>query len=68
MRARNSVAAVIVSVATLAFASIAYGDGAGDPAAVKNDNGKYEDKDGNPTYNVATDGTVDWYTYSGYRR
>jgi methanol metabolism-related c-type cytochrome len=68
MRARNSVAAVIVSVAALAFASVALGDGSGDPAAVKNDNGKYEDKDGAPTYRVAGDGTVDWYTYSGYRR
>jgi methanol metabolism-related c-type cytochrome len=68
MRARNSVAAVIVSVAALAFAGVAFGDGAGDPAAVKNDNGKYEDKDGNPTYKVGADGTVDWYTYSGYRR
>ena len=26
------------------------------------------DKDGNPTYKVQADGTVDWYTYSGYRR
>ena len=68
MRARNSVAAVIVSVAALAFANVALGDGSGDPAAVKSDNGKYEDKDGNPTYKVGGDGTVDWYTYSGYRR
>jgi methanol metabolism-related c-type cytochrome len=39
-----------------------------DPAAVKSDDGKYLDKEGNPTYKVAPDGTVDWYTYSGYRR
>ena len=30
--------------------------------------GKYLDKDGDPTFKVAPDGTVDWYTYSGYRR
>ena len=43
-------------------------DGSGNPAAVKNDDGKYSDKDGNPTYKIQSDGTVDWYTYSGYRR
>jgi methanol metabolism-related c-type cytochrome len=39
-----------------------------DSAAVKSDNGKYLDKEDNPTFKVAPDGTVDWYTYSGYRR
>jgi methanol metabolism-related c-type cytochrome len=34
----------------------------------KEENGKYFDADGNPTYNIKEDGTVDWYTYSGYRR
>ena len=41
---------------------------ADDPAAVKSEDGKYLDKEGNPTFKVAADGTVDWYTYSGYRR
>jgi methanol metabolism-related c-type cytochrome len=36
------------------------------PASVED--GKYLDKDGNPTYQVKPDGTVDWYTYSGFRR
>jgi methanol metabolism-related c-type cytochrome len=30
--------------------------------------GRYLDKEGNPTYNVQADGTVDWYTFSGFRR
>jgi methanol metabolism-related c-type cytochrome len=47
---------------------VALADGGGDPAAVKDENGKYMDKDGNPTFKVQADGTVDWYTYSGYRR
>ena len=47
---------------------IAIADGPGDPAAVKSEDGKYLDKEGNPTFKVAADGTVDWYTYSGYRR
>ncbi len=40
----------------------------GNPAAVTNDNGMWRDKDGNPTFKIAADGTVDWYTYSGFRR
>jgi methanol metabolism-related c-type cytochrome len=46
----------------------AFADGSGDPAAVKQEDGKYYDKDSNPTYKVQSDGTVDWYTYSGFRR
>ncbi|MEJ1160848.1 c-type cytochrome, methanol metabolism-related [Prosthecomicrobium sp. N25] len=36
--------------------------------AVKVEEGKYQDKDGNPTWNKTEDGTWDWYTFSGYRR
>jgi methanol metabolism-related c-type cytochrome len=43
-------------------------DGPGDSAAVKTEDGKSFDKEGNPTYRIAQDGTVDWYTYSGFRR
>jgi methanol metabolism-related c-type cytochrome len=43
-------------------------DGTGDPTAVKNEDGKYYDKNGNPTFHIAKDGTVDWYTFSGFRR
>jgi methanol metabolism-related c-type cytochrome len=46
--------------------SVAYA--ADDPTAVKSEDGKYFDKEGNPTYKVGADSTVDWYTYSGYRR
>ena len=49
-------------------AGLAFADGSGDPAAVKNEDGKYYDREGNPTYKVQADGTVDWVTYSGYRR
>jgi methanol metabolism-related c-type cytochrome len=67
LRSRSLTRALVVtSFAALACAALA--DGSGDPAAVKNENGKYSDKDGNPTYKIAADGTVDWYTYSGYRR
>jgi methanol metabolism-related c-type cytochrome len=30
--------------------------------------GKWTLKDGSPTYNIQADGTMDWFTYSGFRR
>ena len=55
-------------MAVAASGSIAVAETAVDPAAVKSENGKYLDKEGNPTFKVGSDGTVDWYTYSGFRR
>jgi methanol metabolism-related c-type cytochrome len=49
-------------------AHLTFADGAGDPAPVKTEGGKYYDKEGNPTFKVQSDGTVDWSTYSGFRR
>jgi methanol metabolism-related c-type cytochrome len=43
-------------------------EGAGDPAAASSEDGKFFSKDGDPTFRVKEDGTVDWYTYSGFRR
>ncbi len=37
------------------------------PAKTETD-GKWMTADGSPTFNIAPDGTVDWYTYSGFRR
>lgn len=39
-----------------------------DPAVGKQANGMWVDKDGNPTPHIAKDGTLDWFTFSGYRR
>lgn len=36
--------------------------------AVSNEDGKYFDAEGVPTFNISPDGTVDWFTFSGYRR
>ena len=47
---------------------ITFAENAVDAAAVKSEDGKYFDKEGNPTFKVGADGTVDWYTFSGYRR
>ncbi|MFC7400509.1 c-type cytochrome, methanol metabolism-related [Chelatococcus sp. GCM10030263] len=48
-------------------------DGAAKPAEsaakpASEQDGKYFDADGAPTFNIKPDGTVDWYTYSGFRR
>lgn len=53
-------------VATLLAATWASGAWAED--ATPSETGKYFDADDNPTYHVGADGTVDWYTYSGFRR
>jgi methanol metabolism-related c-type cytochrome len=64
---RSSLAGALVT-ALLLTTGLAWADGSGDPAVVKDEDGKYYDAQGNPTYKVASDGTVDWYTYSGFRR
>lgn len=63
----NRIFAIALAVSGFACAA-ALADGAGDPTPVKSADGEYFDKDGNPTYKIQADGTVDWYTYSGYRR
>ena len=37
-------------------------------SAKKEKDGKWETAEGKPTYNITGDGTVDWYTFSGFRR
>jgi methanol metabolism-related c-type cytochrome len=58
----------LVVLAGIFMGGTAFADGPGDPAVASSDNGKYADKDGNPTYKISPDGTVDWYTFSGFRR
>jgi methanol metabolism-related c-type cytochrome len=59
---------VVLAFAMASAVGVARADGSGDPAAVSQEDGKYLDKEGSPTYKIQEDGTVDWYTYSGYRR
>ena len=63
----NSLAAIVVAAAALTTC-IAHAEVLGNPTAATVEDGKYLDKDGVPTYKIQPDGTVDWYTYSGYRR
>lgn len=55
------------AIILVAVGGIALAIGPTPPTAVKEEDGKYLDADGNPTYKISSDGTVDWYTYSGYR-
>jgi methanol metabolism-related c-type cytochrome len=64
----NSLARAIPLAFLVTFGTAAMADAPGDPKAVKQEKGKYIDSKGDPTYNVKPDGTVDWYTYSGFRR
>jgi methanol metabolism-related c-type cytochrome len=58
----------VVATALFLTGGAAHADGAGDPKPVSSRDGEYLDKDGNPTFNIAEDGTVDWYTYVGFLR
>jgi methanol metabolism-related c-type cytochrome len=53
---------------TLSVGAYAIVDGSGDPTAVASDDGKWTDQGGNPTFKIESDGTVDWYTFSGFTR
>jgi methanol metabolism-related c-type cytochrome len=61
----------VVSVLALLLPLAGFAQAADDKekaAAVSDENGKYYDADGSPTFKIEEDGTVDWYTFSGYRR
>ena len=56
-------------IGVFALAGIAFAQtGPGDPAPVESEDGTYYDAEGLPTFNIAEDGTVDFHTYSGFRR
>lgn len=57
----------IVAFAVLLGAPALAQQGA-DPEPVETDGGRWFDAEGIPTYNIEEDGTVDWATFSGYRR
>ena len=58
-----------ICILASAFALLPAERAGAEPAKpAREESGKYFDKDDAPTYNVKADGSVDWYTYSGYRR
>lgn len=63
----------IVAVATAAMAepsgkAVKLPDGALTQEGAKAENGKWAIPDGSPSYYIKADRTVDWYTWSGFRR
>ncbi len=68
MRRYHLLAAALVAAILAIGIGHAVADGSGDPTAVKNEDGKWFDKNGTPTFHIAKDGKVDWYTFSGFRR
>jgi methanol metabolism-related c-type cytochrome len=64
----NKIWSVVAAIALAASGGIAFAEKPGDPTAVKSEDGKYFDREGNPTFKIGPDAMVDWYTYSGYRR
>lgn len=60
--------AVLLGLTVLCLVGTARADGSGDPASITSDDGKYIDKDGNPTFKIGPDGKVDFYTYVGFVR
>lgn len=69
MSLRRKVLALALSLLPLTGAGTAYGEDTKEKAAaVTDEGGKWFDADGTPTYKLQDDGTVDWYTFSGYRR
>ena len=64
MMRRTIAAAALIALAGAATAQ----DGPGDPAAAESQDGRYFDAAGAPTYHIGGDGTVDFPTYSGFRR
>lgn len=65
----TSLARALTLAVLCASGGVVLAEPPGDPKAVKKDDtGKYFDAKGNPTFNIAPDGTIDWSTYSGFRR
>jgi methanol metabolism-related c-type cytochrome len=68
MSVRIALSVLALAVLPLASSGMARADDSAEKAkAVTNEGGKYFDADGVPTYKIEN-GTVDWYTFSGYRR
>lgn len=60
--------AVLLTMPLLLASVVAHADASGNPAPVKEQDGIWTDANGDPTYKIAKDGTVDWGTYVGFTR
>ncbi|TIU10491.1 MAG: c-type cytochrome, methanol metabolism-related, partial [Mesorhizobium sp.] len=68
MSVRLVISVLALALLPLASSSLAQASDSAEKAKVATEeDGKYFDAEGNPTYKIEN-GTVDWYTFSGYRR
>ncbi|WP_172332363.1 c-type cytochrome, methanol metabolism-related [Mangrovicoccus sp. HB161399] len=63
-----TVSVLAAGLAAAALAGPAAAQEADNLTAAYEEGGRYYTEDDVPTYNVGDDGTVDWLTYSGFRR
>lgn len=69
MRFSVSRFSLALAIFVVGGAAVAQAEPPGDPTAVKqDDDGYWRDKNGDPTYKVEKDGTVDYATFNGFRR
>jgi hypothetical protein len=69
MSKSNLATLLALAISTAVAPSLARADAAtANPKVASQQDGKYFDAAGNPTYKIAPNGQVDWYTFSGYRR
>jgi methanol metabolism-related c-type cytochrome len=61
-------ARVLAGLALAGVAGLAFALDKPDVAPASVEDGKHFTADGTPTFSVAPDGTVDWFTFSGFRR
>lgn len=65
---KRSTSILILCLAASLPTTLAAADEMDNLTAAYSEDGRYFTEDDIPTYNVAEDGTVDWLTYSGFRR
>lgn len=69
MSFRSAVTGIALAAFTFSGVTLVYAQDSMEKAkAVTEEDGKWLDADGTPTFNITADGVVDWYTFSGYRR
>jgi methanol metabolism-related c-type cytochrome len=63
----SRVSSALLALAMVSGAALAAGPTPDGSKAARSEDGKYFDANEVPTYNIGADGTVDWFTYSGFR-
>lgn len=64
----GAVLAILMLTASVGWSQQTASSQGPDLAVAREENGRYYNAEDIPTFHIAEDGTVDWPTYSGYRR